>query len=246
MEQQTPAPRPGALGRYILGTLLLFCVVTEAPAAAPLRFSAIENSAFTDFATEVLTEAYRRAGNSIEVQPLPAARALKASSSGLTDGELYRTQGLEKRFPSLIPVNIPIFLSHWQAYTKNTPLEIHGWDSLRGVKIGIRRGIATTDKGTEGMNTVSTNTNESLFQLLVADRVDVIVLSKINAQKEINKADYPEVTLQSPAVQIVPVYHYLHKKNAALIPPLEEALLAMTNDGELAQITDKHWPWLVQ
>lgn len=109
-------------------------------------------------------------------------------------------------------MRVPIFLSEWQVYSKNKEINIAGWKSLSPFLIGIRRGIATTDKGTNGMSVSTADSNDSLFKMLQVDRVDLVVLSKINATKVLNKVNYPKIFLASNPVEVIPVYNYVHKK----------------------------------
>src|SRR6185369_9370794 len=65
--------------------------------AAP--FSTPQRSGFFDV---VAREAFRRAGLELQIETVPAARALLLSSSGASDGELNRNPAVEKAYPELI------------------------------------------------------------------------------------------------------------------------------------------------
>ncbi len=207
-----------------------------------VNFSAIEGSAFTDYAYEVLKEAYSRIDIELKISALPAKRSLiNANSGDGYDGELFRISGVEKKYTNLIPIEVPLILSEWQVYSIEHDFEVNDWESLTPYKIGVRLGIATTDKGTQGMNTEEVRTNEQLFVMLEHGRVDVIVLSKINATKILRRIPATKIKLLSPPVQVIPVYHFIHKKNKDIIPKLTKALSEMQTEGLIDEILKSHW-----
>ncbi|MGL1893067.1 MAG: transporter substrate-binding domain-containing protein [Spirochaetaceae bacterium] len=212
-----------------------------------IEVTAIEGSAFTNYAYEVLKEAYSRIDMELTITGLPAKRSLIVSNSGVdADGELFRISGIEKTYTNLMPIEIPLILSEWQVYSMNYDFDVKGWHSLKQYTIGVRRGIATTDNGTEGMDTQKVNSNEQLFSMLKYNRVDVVVLSKINAVKVLRNFLDLDVKLLNKPVQVIPVYHYLHKKNRDIIPTLTAAMKQMEDEGIIKQILEKHWSLLTQ
>lgn len=227
------------MGRKLFICLLFIGVLLNSQDR--LTFTAIKGSSYTKYATEVMTEAYRRVGIEIEITPLPGTRALVTANNGDdADGELFRISGVEREYSNLLPIKIPLSLSYWQVYTIDKDFVVDGWLSLKPYVIGVRNGIATTEYGTEGMNTIKVNSNEQLFELLEKGRVDVIVLSKNNATKVLSNNPDIEVTLLDNPVEILPVYHYLHKKNSELVPLLTAVLDDMERDGTIEAIFNKN------
>ena len=70
--------------------------------------SGIQNEQTHAMAKEVLREAYRRIGYDIRFEFLPGKRSLEYANKGLTDGDVARIAGTEKKYPNLIPVPTPI------------------------------------------------------------------------------------------------------------------------------------------
>jgi len=205
----------------------LFCILAVIPlqSSDKLLFSSVQNSGFSKFAFDVMSKAYKNIGIEIAIKPMPGKRALVASNKGeKVDGELFRISGIEKTYTNLVPVKVALHKSQWMVYTKNKEFQVKGWQSLKPYKIGIRRGIATTTKGTQGMQTVLVNNNEQLFKMLDSNRVDIIVISKINGKKYFDASTYKDVKLLETPVSVIPVYHFLHKKNIHLLPKITKAM----------------------
>lgn len=187
----------------------------------------------------VLREAYGRLGIEITVSPLPGARAIYQSSKGVTDGELYRIWGISDKHPTLVPVPVPINVMDVIIFTIDTPLEVQGWNSLNSFTLGMQRGVKFAEKATsesKDLNVWLTNTNEQLFKMLIAGRVDIVAASRVSGLNKIKELGVAEIKPLDPAVESYQLYHYLHKKNSHLIPALTSVLEAMQNEGLIDKI----------
>jgi len=224
---------------FLISTLLLL-LSSQAFSSEKLIFTSIKNSSFTNFAMAVLGEAYKRIDIEISNEPLPAKRSLRWANEGLHyDGELFRISGIEKQYTNLIPIKVPLHKSQWMAYTKNKKIKIAGWQSLKPYKIGIRRGIVTTKNGTKGFDTQEVNTNKQLFEMLYRNRVDVVILSKGNAEKALDGLNYEGINMLEPPVSTRYVYHYIHKKNKHLQSKLYKVLEKMEKEGLIDKIRNQ-------
>jgi len=204
-----------------------------------LVFSTIENSINAEVSSIVMAEAYKRIRIEIEIIPLPAKRTLIESNSGRFDGELFRLKGINKKWPNLIPVTIPINYMEGVVITKGVSFEVDGWKSLQAYDIGIRRGIRFSDDGTFGMKRQIVNSNKILFNMLEHGRLDIIVVTRSNGLKEMKLSSYSNFKMLEPAIEVYPLFHYLHAKNKELIPKIEAALLSMQKDGFLTKIRNQ-------
>lgn len=206
-----------------------------------LNFSAIEGSAYTSYATTVMREVYKRLDLEFSVTLLPAKRSLISSNAGGSiDGELFRISGIEQTYTNLVPVEVPLSASIWRVLTVEKMFEVDGWESLRPYRIGVRHGIATTDRGTEGMNTFKANTNEQLITMLINGRVDIVIMSENNIKGLTNLiTNSPIVTLEEP-VQVIPVYHFLHRSNISLLPKVLAVLKELETEGFITKSFEEH------
>ena len=76
--------------------------------------------------------------------------------------------------------------------------------------------------------------------MLVYDRIEIVVLSKMDLQKSMRKGNYPNIHIIEPPISEVSLFHMLHKSQEALIPAVSAALKAMKADGSYQQIIDDY------
>ena len=210
-----------------------------AQAKTKLIFSTIEGSLNAEVSSQVMTEAYKRIGVEIEILPFPAKRTLIVSNSGELDGELFRLGGITKKWPNLISVPVPINYMEGVVITKGKTFKVEGWKSLQPYRIGIRRGIRFTDNGTKGMDRQIVDSNNNLFRILEHDRVELIVVTRSNGLQVMKSPDFSSFKILEPAVEVYPLFHYLHIKNKELIPKVEAVLKSMQQEGRLNIIRNK-------
>lgn len=212
----------------IIGLIL---IAIPLQATEKLTFSAIKNSINTLISQKVVTEAYRRIGIEVIVKEYPGVRSLKYSNQGKTDGELFRINGMGEAYPNLLMVPVPVNRQDGMVFTKQTEFAVTGWDSLKPYKVGVRRGIKFSDKGTKGMNPQIVNTNKSLFEILDRGRVDIIVITRVNGLEMLRQLKIPGIVPLEPPIESYPLYHYLHKKNKHLLPEITASLQIMEKEG---------------
>ena len=222
-------------------TMLLQLAAFQAQAQAQVQsdhtmtISAMD-SATTQVPEAVIKEAYRRLKLPLNVIKLPPARSLKMSNAGQFDAELARVKVDHTIYPNLIQVPVAIDLIDATVFSKSVEFEVDGWDSLKPYRIGIRRGVKFTQRGTQGMNVIVGNENEQLLKMLDRNRVDIVVLNKHNALTAIEQLNLINIRMLQPSVHYLEVFHYLHKKNQHLLPALTHELQQMEQSGEIEAI----------
>jgi len=222
-------------------TLCLLILFPLSLSADEFTFSAIKNASFIGYASEVLVEAYGRLGHTVKVLELPAARSIFISNEGAgVDGELFRVSGIETKFQNLVPIPVTLSFSDWVVVSKSNTIKIEGWHSIKSFVVGTRLGVVTTDIGTKGMEPTKVNTNKQLLKMLLSDRVDLIVLSKNNALKHTQGIEHKNLHILQPPIQSVPVYHFVHKKHARLIPKITTILKAMQQQGFISDAYSRY------
>lgn len=190
----------------------------------------LEEDPATSIAERVVTEAYRRLGLSVQVRHLPGERSLRSANNGDTDGELYRKLGMERDYPNLVIVPVPLLIYEIVIFTQGTHFVVNGWDSLRPYTIGYVKSIKIVEQNTQGMRVEVAGTLRQAFLKMTMGRSDLVVANRTSglaALKELNLTDFKVL---SPPLATFPVFHYLHKKHAALVPRLTAALQQMQKD----------------
>ena len=167
----------------------------------------------------ILLQAYQRLNIKIKFIYLPAERSLKLSNAGVIDAEDSRLEGLEKNYPNLIKIKTPIVIVSLYAYSKNKNIKIQGWQDLKTYRVAYLRGAKIIEKNIVGFNAEKVSNINQAFAMLKYDRVDLVISNTYQAKDiiESNK----EIKKLTPAIYEFPVYHYVNKKHADLVPKLE-------------------------
>ena len=206
-----------------------------------MTISMIEDDPVVIGVHEVVRTAYSRMGIPVVFRKLSGKRALIESNSGETDGELVRIKGTEDEFTNLIRIPVPLLDIQGVVYTKTIDRDIRSWDDLKGLKVGIIRGIQYSEKGTQGLQRYYARNVYHLFKLLDTDWIDVAVVLRRAVDKEIER------TFRASNIHIIgkplykaPLYHFIHKRHLNLVPRLEAVLREMKETGEMQAIIEKY------
>ncbi len=143
---------------------------------------------------------------------------------------------MRNQYPTLIMVQPAINAIEPSAFARRKlRLRVNGWDSIRGYRIGIVRGVGTSEDGTRGMPHVLAVTSlTQLMQALAADRIDIAVSDAFSGLAAVRQLGLSrEIALLKPPLQRVEIYHFLHRRHADLVPRVEGVLRQMQASGEL-------------
>jgi polar amino acid transport system substrate-binding protein len=126
------------------------------------------------------------------------------------------------------------------AFTKHLVFRVHGWESLKPYRVGIRRGVAFAERGAAGAGIAVQTVDgvEQLFRLLMADRVDLIVLARMNGLETIASLGATDIHPLDPPVESFPMFHYLHIHHRDLVPKLTAVLQQMAQEGRIREIRE--------
>jgi polar amino acid transport system substrate-binding protein len=190
---------------------------------------------------QILTAVYAKLGIKVEFVDVEAARALELSSSGAIDGEIQRIDAVAEQFPTLIRIETPVNFIEPSAFTRGLAFSVDGWASISGYKLGIVRGVGSSERGTKGMADVQTATSlETLILMLDHDRFQVMVTDRISGEvtlKQMGLAD--RIRPLSPPLQHIDLYHYLNQKHRVLAARVSVVLAEMARRGELAALRER-------
>lgn len=196
----------------------------------------LEPDPATTIAEQVMAEAYRRLGLGLEVHRLPGERALLSANDGKLDGELYRKVGMEKMYPHLVIVPVPLLTYEVVVFTRGTRFVVNGWESLRPFNIGFVRGIKIIEQNTQGMTIEPVATMQQAFQKMELGRTDLVVANRASGQAVVKALQLEDVSTLSPPLASFPVFHYLHRKHESLLPKLTAVLKQMQKDQSIEKI----------
>lgn len=220
----------------LAGTLLLMASAVcraEAPLltlndASEPPFTTADGKGFLDV---VAGEAFRRAGVQLRLVRLPAERGLINANAGTDDGDLARIAGLETQYPNLI--RVPEKLIDWEftAFSKKASLST-SWDALRARPVGHIRGWKIYEKQLAGAPSVVTaDDSAQLFRQLQLNRIEVALYERWLGLSLLKRMDIKGIAPLEPPIAKREMYIYLHKRHAALVPKLADALRAIKAEG---------------
>jgi len=228
--------------RILLISLFLTIFLLPSPAfcatESPIVLSGVRDTSDAFAALAVMKEAYGRLGRTVEIKWSSGVGSLQASGSGQVDAELERIAGLTG-FPDLIQIPVPINVFYAGIFTRDLKFDVEGWESLKPYRIGIVKGIQFAEQGTRGMNVVAVDTYYTLIDLLVEGKVDVAIMPKINGQMYAKEKGADTIQVLDTPLETLFLYHYIHKKNRALIPELQKVLKQMLLDGTTRKIREE-------
>lgn len=184
---------------------------------------------------EILSAVYARLDMRVEFVDVEGRRALALSSSGQVDGEIQRVAEVAQSHPTLLRVATPINYIEPAVFTIEHEFEVRGWPSIRDYDIGIVRGVGSSEAGTAGMPRVqAANSLEELIRMLDRGRFDLFVTDLFSGRVAIRKQGLEgRIRALLPPLQRIFIYHYLHRRHAALVPRVDAVIRAMQTSGEL-------------
>lgn len=224
--------------RTLLGLALALALPTVA--GQPLReiniSTLIGNDPATAIAEQIVREAYRRLGVQLIVHKLPGERTLVQANEGKMDGELYRKLGMEREYPNLLIIPVPLQTYEIVIFTRGTTFVVNGWDSLRPYTLGFVRGIKIVQENTQGMRVEAVPTMQQAFEKMFMGRTDLVLGNRSSGMAVVKAMNMEGVTVLEPPLASFPVYHYVHKKHEALVPELTRVLRQMQSDKTIERI----------
>jgi polar amino acid transport system substrate-binding protein len=194
--------------------------VISIPAGSPLE----------EFARQELSEAYRHLGIDVTFTSVPSARSLEMANEGDSDADAGRTAEVGARFDNLVRVPSTIIELDYRAITRDQKLVVTGWDSLKGHRICSLLGDKLIESRTAGLDREMMRSLPSALKMLQAGRCDVLIASQFDWSEFDSIAPGKYCESDTPLVS-VPIYHFVNRRHADLVPELTRILDSMHKDG---------------
>ncbi len=193
-----------------------------------------DNSGFLDI---LIPEIFERIGLKAEVQVVEAAaRALQLASSGFHDGAAERTAGLEKKFPTLVPVPETINVYDFVAFSSDNTIRVTNWTDLSLYSKAHIIGWKILEQKLKGQDQLfAVPKAENLFRMLAADRVQFVIYEKRQGIALAKTMNIP-ISISEPPLLSMDQYIFVHEKHKSLVPSLAAAIREMKRDGSFQRI----------
>lgn len=182
----------------------------------------------------------KRLGIHIEIQNLTASeRCLRNADSGIVDGDVARVAGLEKIYPNLMRVPVPVMKYEMVGFSRKVDFKMTGAEGIKPYNIGVVRGWKILEQAAAGAHSVtSLESADQMFMMLDKNRIDIALLEKLEGLQIIKSMDIKGVRVLQPNLYEGEFYLYLNRKHAAMIPLISAELLKMAQEGVLQHIYD--------
>jgi polar amino acid transport system substrate-binding protein len=194
----------------------------------------------TGFYDQILIEAFRRAGQTIQITHLPTERSITNANLGITDGEFPRISGLDRLYPNLLQVPDKIDDFKFTAFTWRDDIQLKDWASCKPYNVAIVRGWKILeDNLADAKSLVRVKNQKILFSLLGKHRTDIVVYSRFEGQEMIKRLGLQSIRVLEPPLATRGMFLYLNKKHLQLIPAIAKQLRSMKRDGTYDRILKK-------
>lgn len=193
------------------------------------------------FLDQLVAAVFRELGMEAEVIIYPTAteRGMLNANEGVDDGLAMRVAGLEKQYPNLIRVPEDVADNDFVAYTTGNRFTTDSWDSLKPYVVTYIIGWKVFEQNLpKGKEITLVRDADQLFGLLKAHRADIALYERWQGLVKTREMGFKVQVLEPPLVR-TKMYMYLHKKHAALVPRVAQALAKLKRDGSYQRIVDR-------
>lgn len=192
------------------------------------------------FLDQIVKAVFEELGLEAELLIYPTAteRGMRNANEGLDDGLAMRVAGLEKQYPNLIRVPEPVAINDFVAMSIKHRFATTGWDSLQPYEVSYIIGWKVFEQNVPtGKERTLVRDADQLFTLLARGRTDVVLYERWQGLAQTRAMGLPVQVMEPPLVR-TPMYIYLNKKHAALVPRVAQALIKLKRNGTYARIHD--------
>ena len=187
----------------------------------------------------IIREAFRRINTDFVFRNVPLKRGIRDANSGKNDGHYPRTLGAIKKFENLVPVSEPLDRGIYVAIAKQPDIVVKGWESLKSYRVGYPLGWAIFESNRErfgGGKRVSKLTE--LLNMVDRGELQVALFNLTVFHRVASKSLKTRLKALSPPLSSKSLLFVIHKKHAALVPKLVEALQEMKRDGTFGKLCE--------
>jgi len=199
------------------------------------------------FIDQLARAAFARIGVPVEVTTVPTERSLLNVNAGLDDGDIFRVEGVDREYPNLVRIPEKTLDNDFVAYTKRVDIQIRTWADLKPYSVAYATGWKPYERNVQGVRDLTkTPSIHELFPLLENGRADVVLVDRWQGQWVVRQQGH-KVRLIEPPLARFEMFMYLHKRHAALVPRVAQALRDMKADGTYRRLYDAYLlPWSIQ
>jgi len=183
----------------------------------------------------ILQHVYEEAGFEPRFLSFPSKRSLEVANSGQCDAEAARIPEAITKFTNLALTSTPLLSSSAYAYIKKgANIAVAGKQDFKGLRVAIVRGELYALKLTEGIKPLIVKDYATLFRVLQANRVDVVIGIREAALDVLVLKQFRHRFQRLPTVLYkTEAYHLIQKDNIKLRAAIDKVLADWQKSGKL-------------
>jgi len=224
------------LNALFLLVVLFFSKITLANHNSVI-FNRPADSAQASYALALLTLAYKELNYEVHIIDFNRQNALLAANNGVLDGQLGRDISIESDNKNLIRINYPLFDYKLLLFKNCQPNTLDKLDSI-AVLSGYPVQHHYLNEHKFNGNIIEVKNITTQLNLLAQHKVDGAIM--LDFVLKADNFSLPETCMQTQLLSTFSLYHYVHKKHAALVSKLLNALNKLHDNGTSRALRAKY------
>lgn len=224
------------LNALFLLVVLFFSKITLANHNSVI-FNRPADSAQASYALALLTLAYKELNYEVHIIDFNRQNALLAANNGVLDGQLGRDISIEADNINLIRINYPLFDYKLLLFKNCQPNTLDKLDSI-AVLSGYPVQHHYLNEHKFNGNIIEVKNITTQLNLLAQHKVDGAIM--LDFVLKADNFSLPETCMQTQLLSTFSLYHYVHKKHAALVSKLLNALNKLHDNGTSRALRAKY------
>lgn len=227
----------------LLGALtvipLLLCI-SHAAIAQPIKINTGFTPPVSYLLLDIMQATFNRAGLDMIFSEQPAERSIALVARGIDDAECCRIpKAISSDYPGLVQVPEVVYTARFSAFAKPPLPQIDGFEALKSYSVATVSGWKILVNNLQRIKPETlhiVDNAKSMFQVLDLDRIDVATYGYLSGKQTLAELGLKSIQVIEPPLASAPLYLFLHRKHAHLVPQLTQAIRSLKADGSLERI----------
>ena len=223
--------------------LLLFTLGYPA-LAQPIKINTGFTPPVSHLLFDIMQAAFKRAGLPMVFSEQPAERSIALVARGIDDAECCRIpKAISRDYPGLVQVPEVVYTARFSAFAKQPLPAIDGFNALKEYSVATVSGWKILVNNLQRIKPETlhiVDNAESMFQVLELDRIDIATYGYLSGKHTLAKLGLKDIQVIVPPLASAPLYLFLHRKHAHLVPQLAQAIRSLKADGSIERIIQSY------
>ena len=222
--------------KWMLALVLISSLCANAKAT--YEFVYIEDLIEQQVGQLIIETVYQQMGIEVNMLAQPASRSERSLNMGMLDGEVMRIYAYGEMNHNVIRVPTSYYTVETVAFIKkDRGITSITTDNLHLFSVARVRGIKHTQMVSKDLRNVAELTSShQLIRFVHLGRSDIALTSRAEGLFTIRTQGFDDVIDIAEPLNTLPLFHYLHKKHADLVPLVDKKIRELKASGKLSEI----------